>query len=100
MTKDRYFEMCEMMNSEPILDEIPVELEDFPLEVQQAISVYRMLRDEWEGFNGYYLGKSFIGLTEILGYMEIDVSDRKLTVLLLKLIDSVRSSLINKPASK
>jgi len=91
-----------MLGNEPVDSEIPVEFEDFPLEVQQALGVYRMLKDEWEGFNGVYLGKSFIGLTEVLEYMEIDFSDRKLVVLLIKLIDGIRSNLINtkeKPAS-
>jgi hypothetical protein len=95
--------MCEMLGHEPVEAEIPVEFDDFPLEVQQALSVYRMLKDEWEGFNGLYLGKSFIGLTEVLEYMEIDIADRKLIVLLIKLIDGIRSALINtkeKPASK
>lgn len=95
--------MCEMLGNEPVEAEIPVEFDDFPLEVQQALSVYRMLKDEWEGFNGLYLGKSFIGLTEVLEYMEIDIADRKLIVLLIKLIDGIRSALINtkeKPASK
>jgi hypothetical protein len=92
-----------MLGNEPVEAEIPVEFDDFPLEVQQALSVYRMLKDEWEGFNGLYLGKSFIGLTEVLEYMEIDIADRKLIVLLIKLIDGIRSALINtkeKPASK
>lgn len=100
MTRDKYLEMCEMMNSEPVESEIPVEYDDFPLEAQQALSVYRMLKDEWEGFNGLYLGKSFIGLTEILDYMEVDAADRKLTVQLIKLIDSVRTELINKRHEK
>lgn len=84
-----------MLGNEPVDSEIPVEFDDFPLEVQQTLSVYRMLKDEWEGFNGVYLGKSFIGLTEVLEYMEIDFSDRKLVVLLIKLIDGIRSNLIN-----
>jgi hypothetical protein len=100
MSKERYLEMCEMMGSDPVDSEIPVEYDDFPLDVQQALSVYRMLKDEWEGFNGLYLGKSFIGLTEILDYMEVDTSDRKLTVQLVKLIDSVRIELINKREQK
>lgn len=105
MTRDRYFELCELMGNEPIDNEIPIEFEDFPVEVQQAVLVYRMLKDEWEGFNGLYLGKSFIGLTEVLEYMEIDSSDRKLIVQLIKLIDSVRSDQLikqreqQKPAS-
>jgi hypothetical protein len=89
-----------MMGNDPIDSEMPVEFEDFPIDVQQAILVYRMLKDEWEGFNGLYLGKSFIGLTEILDYMEIDLEDRKLIVQLIKLIDSARAELINKRDQK
>jgi len=100
MSKERYLEMCDMMGSDPVDSEIPVEYEDFPLDVQQALSVYRMLKDEWEGFNGLYLGKSFIGLTEVLDYMEVDTSDRKLIVQLIKLIDNVRIELINKREQK
>jgi len=96
MTKDRYFEMCDMIGSEPILEEIPVELEDLPLEVQQAFLVYRMLRDEWEGFNGIYLGKSFVGLTEVLEYNEIEFSERKFIVSLIKIIDYIRSDQLSK----
>jgi hypothetical protein len=104
MTKNQYLDMCEMLGSEPIENEMPVEFEDFPLEVQQAFSVYRMLKDEWEGFNGLYLGKSFIGLTEVLQYMEIDHSDRKLIVQLIKVIDTIRGDQLakireQKPAS-
>jgi hypothetical protein len=104
MTKNQYLDMCEMLGSEPIESEMPVEFEDFPLEVQQAFSVYRMLKDEWEGFNGLYLGKSFIGLTEVLQYMEIDHSDRKLIVQLIKVIDTIRGDQLaktreQKPAS-
>jgi hypothetical protein len=96
MTRERYLEMCELMGSEPVESEIPVEFEDFPIDVQQAVLVYRMLKDEWEGFNGLYLGKSYIGLTEVLDYMEIDISDRKLVVQLIKLIDNVRSDQLAK----
>jgi hypothetical protein len=66
MTKDQYFEMCEMLGSEPSDSEIPVEFEDFPFEVQQAFNAYRMLRDEWDTMNGTYLGKSLIGVRDIL----------------------------------
>ena len=47
MTKDTYFEMCELLGNTPIASEIPVDFDDFPLEVQQSFTVYRMLRDDW-----------------------------------------------------
>jgi hypothetical protein len=96
MTKQSYFEMCEMMGSEPVESEIPVELDDFPLEVQQAFHVYRMLRDEWDTMNGNYLGKSLIGIKDLLEATEVEPQDQKLIVMLVRLIDQVRSDEINK----
>lgn len=95
MTKASYFEMCEMLGTEPKEEDIPVEYDDFPLEVQQALSVYRMLRDEWDAMSGMYLGKSLIGITEIMDATEIDPEDRKLTITLIRMIDSVRQEQIN-----
>jgi hypothetical protein len=100
MSKESYFEMCEMLGNEPIEAEIPVDFDDFPMELQQAMIVYRMLRDEWEGFNGLYLGKSFLGLTEIFEYTQISHDDRKLILMLIRLIDSIRGDQINKRQQK
>ena len=105
MTKDQYFEMCEMLGSDPKDSEIPVEFEDFPIEVQQAFNAYRMLRDEWDTMNGNYLGKSLIGVKDVLEATEIEPSEQKFIIMLIRMIDSVRSDEINnkkkmeKPAS-
>lgn len=105
VSKETYFEMCEMLGNEPNEEEIPVEYDDFQVEVQQALSVYRALRDEWDPMAGAYLGKSFIGIHDTLDAAEIDLADRKHIVSLVRLIDEVRSELINakqaqqKPAS-
>ena len=95
MTKDQYFEMCEAMGNEPVETEIPVEFEDFPLEVQQAFNAYRMLRDEWDTMTGSYLGKSLIGVKDVLEATEIELSDQKLIIMLIRTIDAVRSEEIN-----
>jgi hypothetical protein len=95
MSKDSYFEMCEQMSSEPVESEIPVEFEDFPLEVQQAFNAYRMLRDEWDTMNGTYLGKSLIGVKDVLEATEIEQSEQKFIVMLIRMIDAVRSDEIN-----
>jgi hypothetical protein len=105
MTKEAYFEMCEMLGSEPIDSETPVEFDDFPIEVQQAFGVYRMLRDEWDTMTGSYLGKSLIGIRDLLDTSEIELQDQKFIVMLVRLIDQIRSDEINnklkaeKPAS-
>lgn len=96
MTRDAYFEMCELLGNEPVEEDIPVEFDDFPLEVQQAFGVYRMLRDEWDTMNGVYLGKSLIGIKDILEAVEIDHTEHKFIIMLVRLIDEVRSGEVNK----
>jgi hypothetical protein len=95
MTKDQYFEMCEMLGSEPVESEIPIEFDDFPLEVQQAFNAYRMLRDEWDTMSGSYLGKSLIGIKDVLEATEVDPSEHKFIIMLIRIIDNVRSEEIN-----
>ena len=95
MTKDTYFEMCEALGSQPLESEIPVEFDDFPIEVQQAFNAYRMLRDEWDTMSGSYLGKSLIGIKDVLEATEIDISEHKFIIMLIRIIDNVRSEEVN-----
>ena len=95
MTKQQYFEMCEMLGNEPVDSEIPVEFDDFTIEVQQAFNVYRMLRDEWDTMNGNYLGKSLIGIKDVLEATEVEQSEQKFIIMLILMIDNVRSDEIN-----
>lgn len=90
MTKEQYFDMCEQLGSEPVESEIPVEFDDFPMEVQLALSIYRMLRDEWEYINGNYLGKNLNGIFELFEVYEIDRKDKKFYLELIHSIDSIR----------
>lgn len=102
MTKDQYFEMCDALGTTPIEEEIPMEIDDFPSEVQQAITVYYRLKDDWDGMNGVYLGKSYTGLGEILDIFEIEKEDRKLFLEWISVLDSARSKAIeaSKPKQK
>ena len=95
MTKEAYFEMCEALGSQPLESEIPVEFDDFPLEVQQAFNAYRMLRDEWDTMSGSYLGKSLIGIKDVLEATEVELSEHKFIIMLIRIIDNVRSEEIN-----
>jgi hypothetical protein len=100
MTKSAYFEMCEMLGSEPVESEIPVEYDDFPVEVQQAFAAYRMLRDEWDTMGGNYLGKSLIGVKDVLEATEVEPDEQKFIIMLIRMIDEVRSNEINKLKSE
>lgn len=96
MTKQHYFEMCEMLGNEPIESEIPVELDDFPVEMQEVMEIYSLLQDNWDTMSGNYLGKNLGNLTEIFKISEVDIVDYKHYLILVKLVDNVRSSEINK----
>ncbi len=91
MTKEAYFEMCEALGTEPLEEEIPVEMSDFPVEVQEAISIYYKLRDEWDTMNGIYMGKSYAGLGDILTILEVPNEDRKFLLEWLSVMDAARS---------
>ena len=92
MTKEAYFEMCEALGAEPVEEEIPVELYDFPEEAQSAILFYNRLRDDWDSMNGNYLGKSLIGLKDTFDILEIPIEDRRFIIDCITVIDNTRNS--------
>ena len=94
MTKQHYFEMCELLNKPPKPEDIPVELEDFPDEVQLGFSIYYVLQDQWEGISGTYMGKNWTGLMDIFDIYEVEKQDRKTIFEILHLIDRERSAQI------
>lgn len=96
MTKEQYFDMCEQLGSEPVEEEIPVEFDDFPLEVQTALSIYKILRDEWEFVGGNYLGKNINGIFEVFDAYDIEPCDKRFYLELIHMIDSVRIDEIRK----
>ena len=94
MTKEKYFEMCEMLGSEPIPDQIPVDHGDLYPEAQTALIIYNKLRDEWDSLNGKYLGKNYLGVIDIFVLYEVPTESRRIVYDLLKVIDDVRSKMI------
>jgi hypothetical protein len=92
MTKETYFEMCEALGSEPIESEIPIDFSDLPEEIQYTFSIYSRLRDEWDGFNGVYLGKNLSGILDIFTILDVPVEDRRTQFELISLIDMHRSN--------
>lgn len=90
--------MCELLGSEPIESEIPVEFDDLPEEAQEAIMVYNMLQDNWDTFNGLYLGKVLAGVSDIFNIVKVE--DRQTCFNIIQVLDNTRAKLVNnkKPA--
>lgn len=94
MTKETYYEMCEMLGTQPVPEEIPVEYSDLPNEVQYALEIYPKFRDDWDSMNGDYMGKNFSGISDIFDILEVPKEDRKDLFDLLNLIDRHRAESI------
>jgi abortive infection bacteriophage resistance protein len=94
MTKERYLEMCEVMGSEPLDSEMPVELDDFPSLVQQVFQIYHMLKDMWDPMGGNYLGKDNTSIFEFFNLYNLDKEERLLALSFLESIDACRSKII------
>jgi len=90
--------MCELMGSQPIESEIPIEYDDLADEVQEAIIVYNMLQDNWDTMGGNYLGKVVAGIGDIFDIAQIE--DKQTCFSIIQLIDGIRAKVINnkKPA--
>jgi hypothetical protein len=95
MTQEAYFDMCEMLGSEPIESEIPVELSDFPYEVRTCFNIYSLLRDNWDSMAGRYLGKDYGNIFEYFKMYLIDPEDYLLYTSLIQNIDAARSNVIS-----
>jgi len=98
MTRATYLDLCEQLGSEPIEEEIPIELEDFPDDVQEAWTIYCYLPDRYDSFSGHYFGKS---LDTIVNLFELfEVTNRVLALKLVMLFDSYETKEINSKKKK
>lgn len=99
MTKQQYFEMCEALGTNPVESEIPVELSDFPIEIQTAITIWFSLPDNIDTFNDGYYGKHLTGITEILQIYNVDSKDWKFMYQVIQRINSIKIERYNKKKS-
>ena len=61
MNAERYFELCEQMGKEPKEDEIPIDFNDLPDIVQEALNCFNCLGDKVVPDIGY-IGKDYTNL--------------------------------------
>ena len=76
MTKEQYLMMCEQLGNEPLEEEIPVDFEDFPYVIQEAIQIFIILPDVYEGLSGTYMGKNYSLLPYLMDTI-FDVQDKQ-----------------------
>lgn len=84
------------MGTEPVDEEIPIEFEDLPPEVQFSLSIYNRLKDDWDAMNGNYLGKSYVGMIDVFDLMEVPKEERLHVLNLINIIDEKRGVVIRR----
>ena len=82
MTQERYFKMCEQMAKEPIEDEIPPDINDFPEIAVSALEVFSNLGNRVYADIGF-TGKDF---TNLPFYMQIYKVPKEDTELFLEIL--------------
>ena len=85
--------MCHQLGQEPDPDEMPPEISDFPLEIQEAFVIHAMLPDRWDGASGSYMGKDWSPLNDLLNIQEVE--DKKTVCFFLKHVESASTININ-----
>ena len=93
MTKDQYFEMCEVLGTEPLESEIPVDFTDFPELVQQTLNLYNLLLDQWDGMSGIFFGKRLEGIFDLFKIYDLIDYEQLYALNIIKFLDSVRSKI-------
>lgn len=88
MTKEQYLLMCENLGTEPNPEEIPAEFSDFPVQVQEALQIFSILPDNWEGMSGTYMGKDYTILPFLMNEIFL-VDNKQLTMKYILFIGSI-----------
>ncbi len=69
----------------PDLAKMPLEISDFPEEVQEAFFIYSFLEDRWEGMSGSYMGKDWSSVETYLNLFQI--SEKRVVLTFMKTIE-------------
>ena len=79
--------ICEQLGQEPDPQKMPLELSDFPVEIQVAFFIFDLLEDRWEGMSGSYMGKNW---QNIPYFFELyDVQDKKEMLYVMKMYEGM-----------
>lgn len=91
---------CEQLGNEPDPSQMPADFNDFPKIVQDAITIYGILPDVWEGFGGTFLGKDYSILPYLTNQVYIISDHQKLMHFLLMINNIVSTNRAQKQKQK
>lgn len=86
--------MCEMLGTEPVESEIPVERGDLASEIQEALHFYDFLPSMWE--SAVYIGKDYSLLSYLFTLHDTPKIEQKFILDIVKIVDNLVSTEISK----
>lgn len=95
MTKDQYYDMCDMLGNEPVDKDIPVDMGDLLPEVQLAYNIYSLLRPNFDSFSGVYHGKDYSSLNALFVMYDVPPEDQREYFKIILILDGIDSEQIN-----
>lgn len=84
---NKYLKICEELGQEPNPDKMPLEISDFPLDVQVAFFIFGFLEDNWEGMSGIYLGKQWGNIEYLFNLYKVE--EPKTVLYIMKLYEGI-----------
>lgn len=91
MTREVYYDMCEQLRQEPVEEEIPIILQDFPDIVQMSIRIHNIMPGIWEGMSGSYLGVDTTNLFDLFELFNIESQpERILSIDIIQTLDNLK----------
>jgi len=97
MTKDQYYEMCNVIGTDPVDSDIPIEFEDLPNFIQNTFNIYTFLGDRWEGMSATFMGKDYSIVFNLFEIFEVEnIAEKQLMLRIMSIIDKIRSNIITK----
>ena len=100
VTKEAYYEVCEQMGTEIVEDEIPVDIQDLAIQVQNAMAMFGMLPDRIGEMSGAYYGKDFNTLEMLYNFFDVDRRDWLLYLEIIQYCSARYGELIARKADK
>ena len=87
MDREKYLRICEQLGQEPDPSKMPLDMSDFPEDVQVAFFMHDLLSDHWDGMSGYYLGKNWNQCEHLFNLYDIEPKDRTTMLYFMKMYE-------------
>ena len=86
--KEKYLRICEQLGQEPDPSKMPLEVSEFPEDVQVAFFMHDLLSDKWDGMSGHYLGKDWTQCQHLFELYDIEKRDRVNMLYFMKMYEA------------